>query len=475
LYKKRLLFKKILLTACCISYSVFTEAQTADAFPGAEGFGRYTSGGRGGRVMKVTNLNDAGEGSLRAAVEAKGARIVMFEVSGNIELRSKLYFLNDSITIAGQTAPGDGVTITNYPVLVKANNVIIRFVRFRMGDEAKEEGDPLGGTLQKNILIDHCSMSWSTDECLSFYNNDSLTVQWCIIAESLRGSVHFKGAHGYGAIWGGKYASFHHNLLAHHDSRNPRLGERAGSAYALTDLTDMRNNVIYNWGHNSTYGAEAMNVNIVNNYYKPGPASINRGRIFSPDKNKFPDKAVYNTWGKFYIDGNVVEGSEASTKDNWQYGVYKHFHSSYGVVTDSERTNMRMQEPHPVQNNITTYTAVKAFDQVIGFAGASLKRDAVDKRIVQETINGTFSTTGSKGSKKGIIDSHRDAGGWPVLQSLPALKDTDGDGMPDEWEIKNKLDPFKPNANGRDLSSVYDNIEMYINSLVKDITDRQWL
>lgn len=468
------LFSSLLFILLTIANDVNAQAIT-DAFPGAEGFGRYTTGGRGGRVIKVTNLNDAGEGSLRAAVEAKGARIVVFEVSGNIELRSKLYFLHDSITVAGQTAPGDGITVTSYPVLVKANNVIIRFMRFRMGDAAKEEGDPIGGTLQKNILVDHCSVSWSTDECLSFYNNDSLTVQWCIISESLRASVHFKGAHGYGAIWGGKYASFHHNLLAHHDSRNPRLGERAGSAYALTDLTDMRNNVIYNWGHNSTYGAEAMNVNIVNNYYKPGPASIIRDRIFSPDKNKFPDKAVYNTWGSFYIDGNVVEGSDASTKDNWGNGVYKHFHSSYGVVTDSEKVQMRMKTPHNINNNMVTYPAKKAYKQVLLYAGASYSRDVIDKRIVEETRTGTFSTTGYKGSKKGIIDSHLDAGGWPVLQSKPALKDTDGDGMPDEWERKNKLDPFKANANGRDLSNVYDNIEMYINSIVQEIITQQAL
>lgn len=465
--------KAITAVIVLILPAISIDAQQTDAFPGAEGFGRYTSGGRGGRVIKVTNLNDAGEGSLRAAVEASGARIVVFDVSGNIALQSKLYFLNDSITVAGQTAPGDGITVKNYPVLVKANNVVIRYMRFRMGDEAKEEGDPIGGTLQKNIIVDHCSMSWSTDECLSFYNNDSLTVQWCIISESLRGSVHFKGAHGYGAIWGGKYATFHHNLLAHHDSRNPRLGEIAGSAYALTDLTDMRNNVIYNWGHNSTYGAEAMNVNIVNNYYKPGPASSNRDRIFSPDKNKFPDKAVYNIWGKFFIEGNVVAGSTASTSHNWENGVYKHFHSSYGVVSDSDRNNMRMRKPHPVDNNIVTYPATKAYEQVLNYAGANLVRDAIDTRIIHETRTGTFSTKGSKGSKNGIIDSHLDAGGWPVLQSLPALKDSDNDGMPDEWERKNKLDPFTANANGRDLSNVYDNIEVYINSLVKKLTDKQ--
>lgn len=445
--------------------------EEAYAFPGAEGFGRKVTGGRGGKVLFVTNLEDSGPGSLRSAVQSSGSRYVVFNVSGTIELKSALKIRNNNITIAGQTAPGDGICIKNYPVEVSADNVIIRFLRFRMGDEAQQEADALGGRFHKNIIIDHCSMSWSTDECVSFYANENTTIQWCIVSESLRNSVHVKGAHGYGGIWGGRYASFHHNLLAHHDSRNPRLGEEAGKSFALTDLVDLRNNVIYNWGSNSCYGGEAMNVNIVNCYYKPGPASKNRERIISIDKNKDPASEIYNRWGKFYIDGNYIEGSERASEDNWTYGVYNQFHSSYGTVSDEEKTAMRLLHPLPTDANVITHSAQVAYEKVLDFAGASLRRDMVDKRIIENVRNGTYTAEGSNGSTKGIIDSQYDVGGWPELKSTEPSIDTDNDGMPDEWEIKMGLDPNKANATGRDLSTVYDNIEVYINSLVQQIID----
>ena len=301
------------------------------AFPGAEGHGKYVTGGRGGRIIYVTNLNDDNNpGSLRYALNQTGPRIILFKVSGTIQLKSKLGITKGDVTIAGQTAPGDGITLRDYPVDVSSDNVIIRFIRFRMGDAAMQEGDALGGRFHKNIIVDHCSTSWSTDECTSFYVNENFTLQWCLISESLRNSVHDKGAHGYGGIWGGKNASFHHNLLASHDSRNPRLGESAGTAFALTDLVDLRNNVIYNWQGNSCYGGEAMNVNIVNCYYKPGPATTKKERIISIDKNKVAGTAVYDKWGKFYINGNVLSASTLATEDNWTYGVYNQFHGSYG-------------------------------------------------------------------------------------------------------------------------------------------------
>ena len=451
--------------------------EPALAFPGAEGFGQKVTGGRGGVVLKVTNLNDAGPGSLRAAVEAKGRRIVIFETSGTIDLKSQLSIRDSCITIAGQTAPGDGIAIKGYPVVVSADNVIVRYLRLRMGSENGVEADGFGGFLHKDIIIDHCSVSWSTDECISFYNNDNFTLQWCIASESLRTSVHVKGSHGYGGIWGGKNASFHHNLVANHDSRNPRFGERANSIYALTDLVDMRNNVIYNWGGNSGYGGEGMNINIVNNYYKPGPATGSgvRNRIYSPDKNKVVGTDVYDIWGKFYIDGNYVDGSPAATNDNWAYGVFNQFHSSYGTVSEADKTAMRMTAPHPFNDNVTTHTAEEAYTRVLEYAGASLVRDAVDKRIVEHVKAGTFTAEGSNGSKNGIIDNPEDVGGWPVLNAKPAPVDTDGDGMPDDWEIANGLDPKIANPNGKSLSLAYDNVEVYINSLVKDITTAQVL
>ena len=447
--------------------------EDAYAFPGAEGFGRNATGGRGGKVLFVTNLNDSGVGSLRSAINTAGKRYIIFNVSGTIALQSTLNISNGDITIAGQTAPGDGITLKNYPVIVNADNVVIRYLRFRMGDEAQQEGDAIGGRFHKNIMIDHCSMSWSTDECVSFYANEETTVQWCIIAESLRNSVHDKGAHGYGGIWGGRKASFHHNLLAHHDSRNPRLGEEAGKAFALTDLVDLRNNVIYNWGNNSMYGGEAMNVNVVNCYYKPGPATVKTERIFSPDKNKIEGTEVYDIWGKFYIDGNFVEGSTRATNDNWTYGVYNQFHSSYGTVSESDKTAMRLSTPHPFDNNVTTHTALTAYERVLTYGGANLKRDAVDIRVIDNVKNKTYSFAGSNGSTNGIIDTQADVGGWPILSQTAPPISTSGDGIPDEWKLARKLDPKKFQANGHDLSTAYENIEVYINSLVETTVTEQ--
>jgi hypothetical protein len=447
--------------------------EEAFAFPGAEGFGMNTTGGRGGKVLFVTNLNDTGTGSLRTAINTSGARYILFKVSGTIELKSEIKINNGNVTIAGQTAPGDGICLKNYPVTINTDNVIIRFLRFRMGDEAQQEGDAIGSRFHKNIIIDHCSMSWSTDETVSIYNNENTTLQWCFITESLRNSVHDKGAHGYGGIWGGKNASFHHNLLAHHDSRNPRLGEAAGSSFALTDLVDLRNNVIYNWQGNSAYGGEAMNVNIVNCYYKPGPATTKTTRIMSIDKNKVEGTEVYDIWGKFYIGGNHVEGSTQTTNDNWTYGVFNQFHGSYGTVSEEDKAAMKMSEPHNINNNTNTHTALVAYDKVLAYGGASFKRDAIDLRIANEVTNKTYTYEGSNGSTKGIIDTQSDVGGWPILNSETPPTDTSDDGMPDAWKLDKKLKVADKNPNGHDLSTGYENIEVYINSLVASITENQ--
>ncbi|MCB0637429.1 MAG: pectate lyase, partial [Lewinella sp.] len=305
--------------------------------------------------------------------------------------------------------------------------------------------------------------------------NENTTVQWCLISESLNTSVHSSGSHGYGGIWGGKQASFHHNLLAHHNSRNPRLGETAGTTFALTDLVDLRNNVIYNWMGNSCYGGEGMNVNIVNCYYKPGPAtpSSKSERIISIDKNKVPEAEIYDIWGRFFIDGNYVEGSARATNDNWTYGVYNQFHSSYGTVSQADKDAMRLDEAHPINGNVTTHTPQVAYEKVLDIVGASFVRDPIDIRIIDEVTNTTFTYPGSNGSNNGIIDSHTDVGGFPELTSTAAPQDTSGDGMPDDWKTANGLDPDADETNGHDLSTGYENIEVYINSLVKDIVAKQ--
>lgn len=462
-----------LFIAGIFSIATNAKAQNILSFPGAEGFGRYTTGGRGGKVYFVTKLTDDGsEGTLRYALNQKGARYIVFKTGGTIYLESPLKIKEGNVTIAGQTAPGDGITVANYEIFVAADNVVIRYIRFRMGDQKKFEGDAFGARFIKNLIVDHCSMSWSTDETVSVYANENTTVQWCIIAESLRNSVHQKGAHGYGGIAGGKYASFHHNLYAHHDSRNPRLGEYAGSKFALTDLTDFRNNVIYNWGHNSIYGGEGMNVNIISNYYKPGPATISRQRIVAIDKNEKPEAEVYNIWGKYYISGNVIEGNPEVSKDNWTQGIFAQMKPSYHL-TDQDKNEIKINQPHDIQNTIKTHSAKEAYEKIVQIAGAALVRDAVDVHILKDVKNGSFTYEGSKGSTNGIIDSQEDVGGFPDLKPGTSLPDSDNDGMPDEWEIKNRLNPEVANANGKDLDKNYDNIEVYFNDLVKNITGQQ--
>jgi hypothetical protein len=465
-------FTKIMTIGIVCGSLTFVEAQNVLSFPGAEGFGRYTTGGRGGKIYFVTKLNDDGsEGTLRHALDQKGPRYIIFKTGGTIYLESPLKIKEGDVTIAGQTAPGDGITIANYETFVAANNVIIRYMRFRMGDQKKYQGDAFGARFIKNLMVDHCSMSWSTDETVSIYVNENTTLQWCVISESLRNSVHEKVAHGYGGIAGGKFATFHHNLYAHHDSRNPRLGEYAGSKFALTDLTDFRNNVIYNWGHNNVYGGEGMNVNLVNNYYKPGPATTTKQRIAAIDKNGKQETEVYNIWGKYYITGNVVEGSPEITTDNWTIGVFDQM-KAYNL-TDKDKNSIKINQPHDIQDNVKTHSAKEAYEKILQIGGASLVRDAIDLHILKDVKNGSFTYKGSKGSANGIIDSQNDVGGFPNLNPGKPLPDSDSDGMPDEWEIKNKLNPKVANSNGRDLDKNYDNIEVYFNDLVRKITERQ--
>ena len=377
----------------CKPDPVVPEPDKVLAFPHAEGGGRYTTGGRGGVVVHVTTLSDERDkntgqpaiGTLRKALTMEGTRTVVFDVSGTINLTTQLDIASGNLTVAGQTAPGDGICVAGYPVVVKASNVIIRFMRFRMGDQNKVEGDALSINDRKNILIDHCSFSWSTDECVSCYGNTDFTLQYCFITESLRRSVHVKGNHGYGGIWGGTNASFHHNLLAHHDSRNPRFDHSYVNNKCFGPV-DYVNNVVYNWNGNSTYGGEgytqARHINMVNNYYKYGPAtsSSKRSRLVDPTIScEYCSNGHTLIPGQFWLAGNYMYGSDAVTNDNWQGSTVK---------TDAVKAKSRWTE------GLTTLTneqnAQDAFETVLTKAGCSLHRDIIDTRIVNEVRNGTY-------------------------------------------------------------------------------------
>jgi pectate lyase len=452
------------------------------AFPGAEGGGMYTTGGRGGKVIHVTTLADSGTGSLRAALNESGARTIVFDVAGLIELGSTLNIAKGDVTIAGQTAPGDGICIKNFSTRVNADNVIIRFVRFRMGDEKKVEGDALEGRYHDNIIIDHCSMSWSTDECASFYANRNFTMQWCILTESLRMSVHGKGEHGYGGIWGGKNASFHHNLLANHDSRNPRIDHpQIYDSYVSTHRgnVDVRCNVIYNWGGNVTYGGEDGWFNIVNNYYKPGPASTDR-RYFVDAYGKYTkDGKVYaDSYPQLYLSGNV---NTRHSLPNDISSIYWHDGSSYGNYQTILSSPLTLKGPQSQDVFTTVHTADMTFERVCASAGASLVRDAVDIRASSDAVAGKATITdGGNGSKGGLIDTQSAAGGWPVYEAsaeqIARVKDTDGDGMPDWFEDMfglKKSDASDGNLKTLDSYGRYTNLEMYLHYLVKDIVEAQ--
>lgn len=448
-----------------ILFSQFELSAQPLAFPGAEGGGKYTSGGRGGKVLFVDNLNDKGNGSLRKAIEVNGPRTIIFCVSGTIELDKPIYIKNDSVTIAGQTAPGDGICLKNYGILVQANNVIIRYIRVRPGDDSKKEMDAISGTNQKNIIIDHCSFSWSNDETASFYDNENFTLQWCIVSESMNKSSHSKGEHGYGGIWGGNNATFHHNLLSDHNSRNPRFQGSRYSNNSESEKADFRNNVIYNWGSNSAYGGEEGNYNIVNNYYKPGTASSKNSnkRILELTQSFFHPTHNRDTLGAgiFFIRGNVMEGSPEVTKNNWLFGV-----QGSGVDEKSKAVS-KLKKAVQVEK-MKTQSAINAYRDVIAHAGASFRRDAVDVRVVEEARTGIekFGETYG-GGKKGIIDFPEEVGGWPVLLQTSAPKDSDEDGIPDHWELANKMNPQnRADGNNFSLKKKYTNLEVYMNSLV---------
>ncbi len=451
------------------------------AFPGAEGFARYTTtGGRGGKVIHVTNLNNSGTGSLRAALSGTATKTIVFDVGGVIELESDLK-IPANTTIAGQTAPYPGITIRYYTVQLNGNNVIIRYIRFRRGNEkdVNDGADACWGRHYNNIIFDHCSFSWSIDECASFYDNKDFTLQWCTVAESLNNAGHGKGAHGYGGIWGGKGASFHHNLLAHHTNRTPRLngarygwGGTSADNYAScieAEKVDVRNNLIYNWGQgNGAYGGMGGYHNIVNNYYKYGPATKNKYRVFqcSHTGSNSDEVIPTNTYGHFYINGNYVR--DKGENYDWD-----------GVTIDDSNSTIKdtIKLTSPVETgDVTTHSAENAYTKVMAYAGASLYRDAFDARYMEEAETATATYKGSVTNLEGIIDTPEDVGGFPDTPSTARDDDfdTDGDGIPDEWELLNGLDP-NDDSDGA-LYTIdtekgwYTNLEVYMNGLVEAIT-----
>lgn len=527
--------KKSLSIIAASLISISTMAQ-APAFPGAEGHGRFVTGGRGGKIYHVTNLNDNGTGSFREAVKS-GKRIIVFDVAGVIALKSDLK-IADNITILGQTAPSPGITLRYYTVQPGSNN-IIRFIRIRRGQE-KDINDGADASWQRNktgIIYDHCSFSWSIDEVASFYDNNNFTMQWCTVAESLTNPGHSKGAHGYGGIWGGKLASFHHNFVAHLMNRGPRFN---GARYGWTGYTsnkeystykwqntvqaenvDFRNCVMYNAQGTCYGGPGGGQINIVNNYYKAGPSHSLKGTTLNglkvdvstgkergsqdritlvtlstqsnSDKNH-PE--LYDMTSRYYIKGNTTETTKGQKTENQDWkgisydkgipslnGEYyspdaKNFYGdavSHTTISGKSCVKIKMDEPVPT-GQVTTHSAAEAYEKVLAYVGASLYRDEIDARYMEEAKTGTATYKGSISKSPGIIDKVSDVNGYTEANfgtgSRPAGFDTDKDGIPDEWEKANGLNPNDASdalTYSLDAKDYYTNIEVYANSLVENI------
>ena len=416
------------------------QSRAIPAFPGAAGFGSTTPGGRGGKVIFVSNLEDAGPGSFRAACEAEGPRIVIFRVSGLITLAQPIVIKNPYLTIAGQTAPGDGICLRNYTFIIATHDVVVRYLRSRLGDLSGQEADSI--TLAAgaaNVILDHCSATWSVDEALSLAGNVSnVTVQWCLIGESLNHSKHTKGPHGYGSLSRANGpVGWHHNLWVHNNARNPRLGDNYGRPPYPT--FDVRNNVIYNYGEIASGLTQGvLKVNYVGNYIRPGPSS----KAATPIRVGGPSDL------RFYIRENVFEGNSGLTADNSLFFD--------PVMIDGKRQVQTVAEPFAAQP-VRTVSAENAYAAVLRTVGASLpRRDAVDVRIVSEVRQ-------RKGS---LIDSQEQVGGWPTLRSGTAPLDSDADGMPDSWERRFGLNPHNPADGVTDKDrDGYTNLEEYLNAL----------
>lgn len=521
------MMKNILLTIVMAVGTMTAIAQEEiPAFPGAEGHGRYITGGRGGEIRHVTNLNDSGAGSLREALQGNDAKTIVFDVSGYIDLKSQLDITSNT-TIAGQTAPYPGITLRYYTIYFgKCDNVIVRFLRFRRSQvkDVNDGADATWGRKHNQIMLDHCSFSWSIDEVASFYDNNNFTMQWCTVSESLTNPGHSKGAHGYGGIWGGKLASFHHNLIAHVTNRAPRFNgaryqwdgyktnmyydQYQWGNYVQAENVDLRNCVMYNYQSGSAcYGGPGGGyINIVNNYYKAGPSNNSNKTVtkvtVGASGNSTPEELTGMT-SRYFINGNYVTAAGSGKEANYDWkGVdydggtilvdgerySKDPNHMYGNnVTYAEKdgvdyVKIKLDEPCPT-GDVTTHTAEKTYEKVLAYCGASLYRDDVDSRNMEEVRTGTATYTGPVTKKPGQLDFINDPEGeqneaypsFPELSSenRPENYDTDGDGMPDEWETANGLNPNDANdANTFTVDTEkgwYSNIEVYLNSIVEDI------
>ena len=528
--------RKILTSMAAALMSAAALAQVP-AFPGAEGHGRYVTGGRGGKVIHVTNLNDKGTGSFRAAVTGNSKKIIVFDVAGVIPLASDLT-IGSNTTILGQTAPSPGITLRYYTVRPE-DNCIIRFIRLRRGQE-KDVNDGADATWQRNktcIIFDHCSFSWSIDEVASFYDNNNFTMQWCTVAESLTNPGHSKGAHGYGGIWGGKLASFHHNFVGHLMNRGPRFN---GARYGWTGYTsnkdydtykwenpvqaenvDFRNCVMYNAQGTCYGGPGGGQINIVNNYYKAGPShslksktlngikvSVSSGKergsqdritqvtVSSSGNSDKKHPEYYEMTSRYFISGNTTETTKGTVTKNQDWkgveydkGTYtyngerysadkKNFYGdavAHQTIDGVSCVKIKMDNPAPT-GEVTTHSAAEAFSKVLAYGGASLYRDEIDARYMEEAKTGTAQYNGSITQSPGIIDKVSDVNGYTEstfgTASRPADFDTDKDGIPDAWELANGLNPNDDSdalTYSLDGKGYYTNLEVYANSLVEDI------
>jgi len=436
------------------------------AFPTAEGYGRFAQGGRGGRVIKVTNLNDSGPGSLRAAIEAEGPRTVVFDVSGLITLESKLVVrkTNSNLTVAGQTAPGKGICIRKFNFgMLGATNVIIRYVRVRPGNLSGTTLDGMGMASCDNCIIDHCSISWTLDEAVSTRGAKNITLQRTLISEALNEAGHKKyppgTQHGYAASIGGDIGSFHHNLLAHCAGRNWSLAgglSKPDNKYA--GRLDIRNNVVYNWKNRATDGG-AHEVNFVNNYYRPGPAT-KYFYALNAQYGGFPGSQRY------FFEGNLMVG---------QFGLTN---QTAGRIATTERGGRLPTDYSPwsdtpfFESHVKTHTAHESYENVLADVGCNFPAlDEHDRRVLAEVRGGTARFKGGKTGLPGLPDSQDDVGGWEAYPEVqrPTDWDLDQDGMPDHWENRVGLDPKNPtDANTDRNGDGYPNLEEYLGSLVGD-------